>query len=78
MCGFFAEAVSMDCATSDELEELRWFTVGQLVDAVREGEVLLSPSVSIAFRLLADWFKKYEGGDLEALVKEVRQQNGSA
>ena len=74
MCGFFAEAVSMNCATSDELEELRWLTVEQLIAAVRAGEVLLSPSVSIAFRLLADWFEKYGGGDLEALVREVRHR----
>lgn len=74
MCGFFAEAVSTECATSDELEELRWFTVDQLVAAVRDGEILLSPSVSIAFRLLAEWFESYGGGDLEALVRDVARE----
>jgi len=74
MCGFFAEAVSTECATSDELEELRWFTVAELVDAVSSGEILLSPSVSIAFRLLADWFEKNGGGDLEALAREVTRE----
>jgi NAD+ diphosphatase len=73
MCGFFAEAVSLECRTSDELEELRWFTVDQLVAAVRQGEVLLSPSVSIAFRLLAEWFDKNGGGDLESLAREGRR-----
>lgn len=74
MCGFFAEAVSTECATSDELEELRWFTVDQLVAAVRDGEILLSPSVSIAFRLLAEWFESNGGGDLEALVRDVARE----
>jgi NAD+ diphosphatase len=74
MCGFFAEASSMDCATSDELEELRWFTVEQLIAAVENDEVLLSPSVSIAFRLLAEWFEEDGGGDLEDLAKEARNR----
>ena len=72
MCGFYAEAVSRDCEVSDELEEVRWFTTGQLVEAVKTGSVLLSPPVSIAFRLLADWFRKQGGGDLEALCREYR------
>lgn len=72
MCGFSAEAVSMECATSDELEELRWFTVEELTDAVNAGDVLLSPPVSIAFRLLAEWFEKNDGGDLESITREAR------
>lgn len=72
MCGFFAEAASMQCGTSDELEELHWFTVEQLTDAVENGDVLLSPPVSIAFRLLAEWFEKNGGGDLETLARDAR------
>ncbi len=74
MCGFFAEARSMECRTSDELEELRWFTVDRLVDAVTKGEIKLSPSVSIAFRLLAEWFEKNGGGNLEALAREAAKR----
>lgn len=72
MCGFYAEAASRDCEVSDELEEVRWFTTGELVEAVKDGSVLLSPPVSIAFQLLADWFRKQGGGDLEALCREYR------
>lgn len=72
MCGFYAEAVNRECTVSDELEEVRWFTTDDLVAAIRDGTVLLSPPVSIAFRLLADWFKKQGGGDLEALCREYR------
>lgn len=74
MCGFFAEAASMQCGASDELEELRWFTVEQLTEAVENGDILLSPPVSIAFRLLAEWFEKNAGGDLEALARDARRR----
>jgi len=70
MCGFYAEALSRDCEAGDELEELRWFTTGQLVAAVRNGSLSLSPTVSIAFQLLADWFRKQGGGELEALRRD--------
>ena len=68
-----AEAESRECSTSDELEELRWFTVDELESAVREREVILSPPVSIAFRLLADWYQKRTGRDLEAFVRSCRR-----
>lgn len=74
MCGFYAEAESKDCAVSEELEEVRWFTTEELVAAVKDGSVILSPPVSIAFRLLADWFRQQGGGDLEALYREYRPQ----
>lgn len=69
MCGFYAEAVTMSSGNSEEVEEARWFTVESLTQAVLNDEVRLSPPVSIAFRLLADWFRKRGGGDLEALVR---------
>ena len=72
MCGFYAEATSMDCGVSDELEEVRWFNTDELVAAVKDGSVLLSPPVSIAFRLLADWFRKQCGEDLEALCRKYQ------
>ncbi|MGH8033656.1 MAG: NAD(+) diphosphatase, partial [Lysobacterales bacterium] len=72
MCGFYAEAESRDCKASDELEELRWFTVDELTAAVRTRSVLLSPPVSIAFRLLADWYKQQCGGDLEELSRAAQ------
>ena len=73
MCGFYAEAVDKSCATSDELEEVRWFTVESLTEAVLDGSVLLSAPVSIAFRLLADWFRQNGGGDLDELVRRAKR-----
>ena len=73
MCGFYAEAESRDCAVGDELEEVRWYTVDELDTAVMEDTVRLSPPVSIAFRLLADWYHKQSGKDLEQLVRKARR-----
>lgn len=75
MCGFYAEAVSRHCGSSQEVEETRWFTAASLAQAVMNDEVRLSPPVSIAFRLLADWFRMNGGGDLEELVRQQRAMN---
>jgi NAD+ diphosphatase len=75
MCGFYAEAVDRQCGRSQEVEETRWFTVQSLTQAVARDEVRLSPPVSIAFRLLADWFRKQGGGDLESLVRHHRLEH---
>ena len=72
MCGFYAEAVDKNSGTSEEVDEARWFTVESLTQAVIEDEVRLSPPVSIAFRLLADWFRNNGGGNLEQLVRRQR------
>ena len=70
MCGFYAEAINRSTAVSEEVVETRWYTVESLTDAVMKNEVHLSAPVSIAFRLLADWFRRKGGGDLEALVRK--------
>ena len=74
MCGFYAEAVNRDCGSSDELEEVLWFNTAELTVAINSGEVLLPPPVSIAFQLLADWFRKQGGGDLETITREARKR----
>jgi hypothetical protein len=63
---------------SDELEELRWFTVDELTRAVQDRSVLLSAPVSIAFRLLADWYKQQGGGDLDHLTRVARGKDQEA
>ncbi len=70
MCGFYAEAQNRSTGVSEEVVETRWFTVATLTEAVLNNEVRLSPPVSIAFRLLADWFQNHGGGDLEELVRQ--------
>lgn len=75
MCGFYAEASGRDVGSSDEVEETRWFTVDSLTQAISRDEVRLSPPVSIAFRLLADWFRNNGGGSLEKLVRKQQAVN---
>lgn len=75
MCGFYAEALDRSSGSSEEVEETRWFSVDSLTQAVLSDEVRLSPPVSIAFRLLADWFRKNGGGSLEELVRKQRTMN---
>ena len=72
MCGFYAEAVGRSFDISEEVEEARWFTVESLTKALKDDEIRLSPPVSIAFRLLADWYRKNGGSDLEQLVRSQR------
>ena len=78
MCGFYAEAGDRSSGSSEEVQETRWFTVDSLTKAVLSDEVRLSPPVSIAFRLLADWFRNNGGGSLEELVRKQRTMNVTA
>ena len=78
MCGFYAEAVDRSSGSSEEVQETRWFTVDSLTQAVLSDEVRLSPPVSIAFRLLADWFRNNGGVSLEELVRKQRTMNVTA
>ena len=71
MCGFYAEAESRECGTTDEMEEVRWLTVEEMDAAVTSDEVRLPPPVSIAFRLIADWYKQQCGRDLGKLAREA-------
>lgn len=75
MCGFYAETADRNAGCSDEVEETRWFTVESLTQAVLSDEIRLSPPVSIAFRLLADWFQSNGGGSLDKLVRQQRAVN---
>ena len=57
MLGFRAVATSTDIRVDgDELAEARWWTPAELVADLEAGEVLLPPRVSIARRLIEDWY----------------------
>ena len=69
MCGFYAEAASRECGATDEMEEVRWITAPQLAAAIESDEIRVPPPVSIAFRLISDWYESRTGENLEALVR---------
>ncbi len=71
MCGFRATARDRECRPTDELTSLLWLSAAELRDAVRTDRVRLPPALSIAFRLIADWFAEQGGGDLEPLVRNA-------
>lgn len=71
MCGFHAESVNRDCGSTDEMEEVRWFTVDQLNAAISHDDVRLPPPVSIAFQLIADWYRQQCGEDLGKRVRHA-------
>jgi NAD+ diphosphatase len=57
MVGFVARALTHDVDFVDgEISRARWFTRDELGEAVRSDEVRLSPRVSIARRLIEDWY----------------------
>jgi NAD+ diphosphatase len=69
MCGFYAEAADRSCAPTEEMEEVRWFTAPELARAIEQDEIRVPPPVSIAFRLISDWYESQCGDDLETLVR---------
>jgi NAD+ diphosphatase len=58
MLGYTARAADPTTALADgvEISEVRWFTREELEAAVTAGEVLLPPGVSIARRLVENWY----------------------
>ncbi|MBN1676681.1 MAG: NAD(+) diphosphatase [Kiritimatiellae bacterium] len=65
MLGFFAraanDAVRLD---EDELETARWFTRAEIRDGLRDGTFKLPSNISIARRLIRDWFDQGQLGPL--------------
>ncbi|WP_237200355.1 NAD(+) diphosphatase [Rothia nasimurium] len=64
MCGFLAEISNPEAVEADgaEIEEIRWFTREELVEAHRSQEVQLPGQASISRRLIEYWL----GGPLDA------------
>jgi NAD+ diphosphatase len=58
MIGFTALAEAGEPRFGDELEDARWFDVDSLLAEVRSGQLLLSPRISIARRLIEDWLEQ--------------------
>lgn len=72
MLGFRAVAASEAIQRGDdELEDARWFTRADLAAGYRDGSLRIPNSVSIAYRLIEEWFD--EGPDsLRELLAELR------
>jgi NAD+ diphosphatase len=55
MLGFHADADPQPVVVGEELEDARWFSVDELLGQVANGELLLSPKISISRWLIEDW-----------------------
>lgn len=65
MLGFTATARRREITLRDgELEDARWFTPEEIVTGIRDGSLLPSSRVSVAWRLLADWLRERADIDL--------------
>lgn len=67
MLGFTAESRTGRAVAGDELETVIWLDRDELAAAVEQGELRLAPPLSIAYRLLEQWFDA-GGGSLSALA----------
>ncbi len=72
MLGFVARAASGRIVLrDDELEDARWFSRAEIVDQVMSGALRLPRRVSIAYRLVEDWFDAGDAGSLQDLLYAV-------
>ena len=70
MVGFIARAATREITLGSELQDARWFSPDDIVHKLRNGELLLSSSVSVSHRLIEHWLHESAGIDLAKLISE--------
>ncbi len=69
MLGFTAEAVSSEITLVDgELQHAAWYTREEMVKSLADGSLRVPRRVSIAYRLVEDWFDAGDQGRLTDLL----------
>lgn len=69
MLGFSARATSWELHLADEeLAEARWCSPADIISALRHDEFQLPTKISIAYRLVEEWFDESGHGPLEDIV----------
>ena len=58
MIGFHAQGLPLAPEVGDELEQARWFTLGEIEAEVATGKLQLSPPMSIARWLIDEWMEQ--------------------
>jgi NAD+ diphosphatase len=69
MLGFTARAEDPAIRIGAELEDARWFEVDEVIAQVKSRDLLLSPPVSVSYRLIEHWLRETAGLDLTALIR---------
>ncbi len=77
MLGFTATAVETTIALNDnELEDARWFTRDDLLAGYGKRGPTPPSTISIAFRLVSDWFDDGQPGKLAAAIEKTTAAGG--
>lgn len=73
MLGFSALALGREMAARDqELEDVRWFTPAEIVAGISGGTLSMPTSLSVSYRIIADWLRQRADLDLDALLARQR------
>ena len=59
----------------NELEDARWFTRQEIKDCLIKGSLKLPFNISIAFRLVEEWFNEGSLGSLSDLINLIDPSN---
>jgi NAD+ diphosphatase len=70
MLGFTARAQSRTLRLGAELAEARWFEPDQLVAGLKSRELVLSPPVSVSYKLIEHWLRATAGLELASLMHD--------
>lgn len=74
MLGFTARVSGISPhPTDEELEDVRWFTLDQIVERTLRGPALLPPPMSIAYRLIERWFDQLYHEPLAQIIARRRR-----
>lgn len=69
MLGFTAHATTRDIRLGDEeLEDARWLTRDELKSSIEQGVIKLPTKISIAYRLIEDWYDSGGSGSLKSIM----------
>lgn len=69
MLGFFADALSSEISIDErEIADARWFSRDELVAAASDGSIRLPRDISIARRLVNDWYAECGASLVDALA----------
>ena len=74
MLGFFARAVTEEITMYDgELEDAKWMTRKDIIDALKSKSLKNPTSFSIAYRLLENWFNRDSNEKLSDIISKLNK-----
>ena len=78
MLGFNAVASTREISLNDgELQEAHWRSADQVIQGLESGQFLLPPSLSIAYRLIEDWFDACSDEPLSQVLGRIDKYSSS-